>query len=145
MKFMKTDYCKPNTGFYPKPYIANIPQMARQNPNFRVTVWTGYHSQMTLMCIPACSDIGVEIHKDTDQIIRIEQGMATVKMGVCENQLNTQRKVYMGDTIFIPAGIWHNIINIQNTPLKLSSIYSPAHHPIDTLQPTKEDAEKEHS
>lgn len=39
---------------------------------------------MTLMCIPVCSDIGLEIHKDTDQIIRIEQGMALVKMGVCE-------------------------------------------------------------
>lgn len=53
---------------------------------------------MTLMCIPVCSDIGLEIHKDTDQIIRIEQGMALVKMGVCEKNLDFQKKVCTGDT-----------------------------------------------
>ena len=99
---------------------------------------------MTLMCIPSCSDIGIEMHHDTDQIIRIEQGMALVKMGTCENQLNNQKKVCVGDTIFIPAGTWHNIINVQNIPLKLSSIYAPPKHPVGTVHRTKEDAEKDH-
>ena len=133
-----------NTNFNPKPYIENIPNAALQNTNFRNTLWTGCHAQMTLMCIPSCSDIGVEMHHDTDQIIRIEQGMALVKMGTCENQINNQKKVCVGDTIFIPAGTWHNIINVQNIPLKLSSIYAPQKHPVGTVHRTKEDAEKDH-
>lgn len=50
--------------------------------------------------------------------------MALVKMGAYENLVNNQKKACVGDTIFIPAGTWHNIINIQNAPLKLSSIYA---------------------
>ena len=142
---MKTNFSNPNTWGCPKPHIENIPQMTLQNSNFRTTLWTGCHIQMTLMCIPAYSDIGAEIHMDTDQIIRIEQGMATIKMGLHKHQLNIQNEVCMGDTIFIPAGVWHNIINIQNTPLKLSSIYSPPHHPIGTVHSTKADAQKEYS
>ena len=141
---MNTKYFQPNTNLNPIPHIENIPTAAMQNTNFRTTLWTGCHTQMTLMCIPSCSDIGVEMHNDTDQIIRIEQGMALVKMGAYENQLNTQKKACVGDTIFIPAGTWHNIINVQNTPLKLSSIYAPPQHPIGTIHRTKEDSEKEH-
>ena len=48
----------------------------------------------------------------------------------------------MGDTIFVPAGIWHNVINIGRTPLKLSAIYAPPHHPAGTVHCTKEDSEK---
>lgn len=64
---------------------------------------------MTLMCIPVCSDIGLEIHPDTDQIIRIEQGMALVKMGHHKNELNFQFEVCDSDIIFVPAGTWHNV------------------------------------
>ena len=54
-------------------YVMNADRMSMQNADFRNTIWTGCYSQMTLMCIPVCSDIGLEIHEDTDQIIRIEQ------------------------------------------------------------------------
>lgn len=27
---------------------------------------------MTVMCIPPCGEIGLEIHPDTDQLIRVE-------------------------------------------------------------------------
>lgn len=99
---------------------------------------------MTLMCIPACSDISLEIHEDTDQLIRIEQGMAMVKMGDCEKDLDFQKKVYKGDSIFVPAGTWHNVINIGRSPLKLSSVYAPPHHPVGTIHRTKEEAENAH-
>ena len=41
----------------------------------------------------------------------------------------------------IPAGKWHNIINIGKEPLKLYSIYAPPHHPKGTVQKTKSDKE----
>lgn len=129
------------TDWKPKPCIVNVLQKAMQNTNYRTTLWTGEYAQMTLMCIPVCSDIGLEIHKDTDQIIRIEQGMAMVKMGACESRLDFQEKVCVGDTIFVPAGTWHNVINIGRIPLKVSAIYAPPHHPVGTVHCTKEDAE----
>lgn len=51
------------------------------NQNFRTTLWTGCHMQLTLMCIPVGGDIGLEIHRDVDQFIRIENGCAKVYMG----------------------------------------------------------------
>ena len=96
---------------------------ALQNHNYRETVWTGCFMQMTVMCIPACSDVGLEIHDNTDQIIRIE---------LCFRQ-----NLCAGECVCIPAGTWHNIINIGNNPLKLSSIYAPPHHPRGETQTTK--------
>lgn len=95
--------------------------------NFRTAIWTGHYAQMTLMCIPVCSDIGLEIHPDTDQIIRIEQGMALVKMGHHKNELNFQFEVCDSDIIFVPAGTWHNVVNVGRMPLKVSSVYAPSH------------------
>ena len=45
------------------------------------------------------------------------------------------------DAVIVPAGTWHNLINIGNTPLKLYSVYAPPHHPFGTIQARKEDAE----
>lgn len=141
---MSSDCFEKKTDRIPCPHIENISHMAIHNTTFRTAIWTGSYAQMTLMSIPVCSDIGLEIHKDTDQIIRIEHGMALVKMGPCKNQLTFHEKAYIGDTIFIPAGTWHNIINIGTIPLKVSSIYAPPHHPANTVQLTKVDAEGEH-
>ena len=43
--------------------------------------------------------------------------------------------------IIIPAGTWHNIINEQNIPLKMYSVYAPPKHPIGTVQKTKFEAD----
>ena len=139
---MNSDPYGKQTDGMPKQYIVDVSQKAMKNRNFRTTLWTGSYAQMTLMCIPVCSDVGMEVHISTDQIIRIEQGNAIVKMGDCKNHLDFQEKVCVGDTIFVPAGIWHNVINIGRTPLKLSAIYAPPHHPAGTVHCTKEDSEK---
>ncbi len=139
---MNTDCLKIQTDFGPNPYVTNVAQKAIQNTTYRTALWTGCYAQMTLMSIPVCSDIGLEMHKDTDQFIRIEQGIAQVKMGQCENRLDFHIKACVGDTIFVPAGTWHNVINVGRIPLKVSSIYAPPHHPTGTVQYTKEDLEK---
>lgn len=141
---MNCGHCSSHQADYgPAPYAANIPQMAMQNHNFRTATWTGCHLQMTLMCIPPCGEIGLEIHADTDQFIRIEQGKAIVKMGTCKEQPDFQQTLCMGDAVFIPAGTWHNIVNTGMNPLKVSSIYAPPNHPWGTIHQTKEDADRE--
>lgn len=93
------------------------------------------------MCIPVCSDIGEEMHSDTDQFIRVEAGQALVRMGSCRDQLDFHHRLGPGDAVFVPCGTWHNISNAGNYPLHLSSIYAPPQHPKGTIHRTKADAE----
>lgn len=125
----------------PYPYAVNIPQAARRNTAFRSALWTGEYLQMTLMSILVRDDIGVEMHPDTDQYIRVEEGQAIAKMGCCRERLESQWSLTVGDAVFVPAGTWHNIVNSGSCPLKLSSVYAPPHHPRGTLHRTKQDAE----
>lgn len=137
------DTCESDHG--PKPFIANISRATRQNQNFRTAFWTGCHLQMTLMNILPCGEIGAEMHPDTDQFIRVEEGRALVRMGACREKLDSQCRLSVGDAIFVPAGTWHNVFNVGNCPLKLSSFYAPPQHPRGTIHRTKADAEgKEH-
>lgn len=124
-----------------EPLIVNIDRLAKMNSNYRLALWTGNDLQVTLMSIPVCGDIGLENHPDTDQFIRIESGCALVKMGNNKNNLCYQERVDSNYAVIVPAGTWHNIINIGHTPLKLYSIYAPPHHPFGTVHRTKEEAE----
>lgn len=125
------------TDYGPKPFVTNVNMAARRNMNYRLALWTGKYMQMTLMSIPVGSDIGLEVHPGTDQFIRIESGMGRVQMGPKKDQLTYQRMVRFNDVVFVPAGTWHNVTNIGNMPLKLSSIYAPPNHPHGTVQRTK--------
>jgi mannose-6-phosphate isomerase-like protein (cupin superfamily) len=93
------------------------------------------------MSIDVNDDIGLEMHPDVDQFLRLEQGQGLVKMGSDKNNLSYQRNVSKDYVIFIPAGTWHNLINTGNTPIKLYSIYAPPNHPHGTVHVTKEDEE----
>lgn len=67
---MSCNHCADRTDHGPNPCVIDIKQTAIQNKNFRTAVWTGCHLQMTVMCIPPGGEIGLEVHKDTDQLIR---------------------------------------------------------------------------
>ena len=140
---MNFSYYKKKTDYGAEPYAADIEQLSARNTNFRTAIWTGQHLQTTIMCIPPYEDIGLEMHPDTDQLIRIEQGHARIKMGKNRGLSDFQQELRKGDVAFIPAGTWHNIINTDWIPLKVSSVYAPPNHPEGTIQPTKADAEKE--
>lgn len=127
----------------PAVYVTNIERETLQNHHFRTAVWTGCHLQMTVMCIPPCGEIGLEIHGDTDQLIRVEQGTAAVRIGKCADKPDFQQNMCKGDAVFIPAGTWHNVVNIGRNALKVSSVYAPPNHPKGTVQHTKADAEKD--
>lgn len=133
------------TDYGPRPFVTNIEKATKRNDTFRTALWTGEHLQLTLMSIDVGDDIGLELHSDTDQFLRIEQGQGLVMMGSSKDELNFRRRVSDGYVILVPAGTWHNLINTGNIPIKLYSIYAPPHHPRRTVHITKADAiEAEH-
>lgn len=94
--------------------------------------------QLTLMSIPVGEDIGLEVHPNLDQFIRIEEGQGLVQMGKSKERLDFQKTVCDNFAIVIPAGTWHNLINTGYKPIKLYSIYAPPEHPFGTVHETKE-------
>lgn len=122
------------------PFVININEASKQNNNYRTTLWTGKHLQLTLMSINPGEDIGLETHPNVDQFLRIEQGEGVAQMGESKDNLTFKENVNDDSAIFIPAGTWHNVTNTGSTPLKLYSIYTPPNQPFGTIHPTRADA-----
>jgi mannose-6-phosphate isomerase-like protein (cupin superfamily) len=122
-------------------WVGDIEKATIDNETFRTVLWTGDHSQLTVMSIQPGDDIGKEVHPDHDQFLRIEQGSGRVEMGPSENEVELTEDVGADWAIVVPAGVWHNVVNTGDGELKVYSIYSPAEHPPGTVHATKADAE----
>jgi len=119
-----------------KGFNGNIEELTLANDNFRKVLYTGAHSQLVLMSLKPGEEIGMEVHTDNDQFFRFEKGEGQVIIDGNEYQ------VADGSAIVVPAGAQHNVINVSDTdPLKLYTIYSPAHHKDGIVRATKEEAE----
>lgn len=121
------------------PFVFNIEDYTKQNETYRTALWTGKNMQLTVMSLQPGEDIGLEMHMDHDQFIRVEEGKGIVKMGDSENDLSFVKEVEDDFAIMIPAGQWHNVINNSDETLKLYSIYAPREHKFGTVHNTKED------
>ena len=93
------------------PWIGDIEQETLGNDTFRTVVFTGEHTQLTVMSIEPGDDIGGEVHDGHDQFIRIESGSARVELGGSEG--NPAKVQDVGDdwAVIIPSGTWHNVVN----------------------------------
>ena len=125
----------------PGPYVLDVEQATLDNDSFRTVLLGGEHLQLTAMAIPVGEDIGLEVHPDNDQFLRVEAGRAHVRMGPSATEVTFEREVGDDDVIMVPAGMWHNVVNTGDVALKVYSLYGPAHHPHGTVHPTKADAE----
>ena len=126
----------------PEPTVLDIDAYTMANENFRTSLWTGTLLQVTVMSIPVGGEVGLELHTDVDQFLRIEDGYANVLMGDSETSLTFNKPAEKDYAIIVPAGKWHNIINTGDRPLKLYSIYAPVQHPHSTVHKTFEEAEE---
>lgn len=123
----------------PGPHAVDIEKVTTENSNFRTTHWTGTHLQLTLMSIAPGDDVGLEVHPDNDQFLRLEQGKGRCVMGPSADVVTFEQDVEDDWAIFVPAGVWHNVINTGDEDMRLYAIYGPAHHPHGTVHPTKAD------
>lgn len=118
------------SGFYTK-----LEEETLGNNNFRKVLFTGEHSQLVVMSLRPGEDIGMEVHGDIDQFIRVDGGVGKAIIGEEEFSLED------GDAIVVPAGERHNLINIsEDEALKLYTIYSPAEHEEGTIHETRREA-----
>lgn len=118
----------------------DLEQETIANTAFRRVVRTGKQIQLVLMSLRKGQEIGREMHSDTDQFIRVEQGLALVELE--EPGHPAQSYVLQdGESILIPAGTYHNVSNAiadedddgEDQDLKLYTLYAPPHHPVGTV------------
>jgi mannose-6-phosphate isomerase-like protein (cupin superfamily) len=126
----------------PQPNAFDIETATKDNTAYRAVAWTGKYLQVTLMSIPVGSSIGLEVHPETDQFLRLDAGSGVCRMGPSEAEL-TDTEVTDGWSIQVPAGTWHDVVNTGDEPLQLYAIYAPSHHAKGTVHQTAEDAEKD--
>ena len=124
----------------PEPQSFDLEEATRANRNYRTVAWSGSYLQMTLMSIPPGSDIGLEVHPDTDQFLRLDAGRGRAQIGPAKDQLTFNREVSDGWCVLIPAGSWHNVTNIGNEPMQVYVIYAPAHHKPGKVHTTASEA-----
>lgn len=118
----------------PEPCVVDVERDTLLNEDFIRARWTGKYLQMTLMSIGPGKEIGLEVHEDHDQFIRIEQGQAMIVMGKDKEALDFVDEASEDFAVFIPAGYWHNVTNTGEGDLKLYSIYSPPEHDHGTIK-----------
>lgn len=121
----------------------DIERATRENETYRTVAWTGKYLQVTLMSIPPGESIGLEVHPETDQFLRVDAGRGRCVMGPTEDDLVFEQEVTDGWSIQVPAGSWHDVVNTGDEPLRLYAIYAPVHHAAGIVQQTADEAEQD--
>lgn len=113
-------------------YKDNIEKLTLEGTDFRRVLYTAKFHQLVLMSLKPGEEIGEEVHEG-DQFFRFEQGEGKAIID------GNEYVVGDGDTVIVPAGAKHNIINTSaEHDLKLYTIYAPPHHKDGTVHATKE-------
>ena len=120
-------------------YVTDIERDTLANQDNRRVLFTGRNTQLVLMSLQPGDEIGLEVHEEHDQFIRVESGVGAVLLNGERHRLGD------GIAVVIPAGVEHNVINTSSDhPLRLYTLYSPPEHPDGTVHRTKADEPAEH-
>ncbi len=117
-----------------KGFVGDIENRAVHNRDFRRVIYTGPKMQLVLMALEAGEEIGEEVHRDTDQFFRVEEGTGEVVID------GHRTPIESGTAMVIPTGARHNVRNTGREPMKLYTVYAPPHHEDGTVQRTKAEA-----
>ena len=121
-----------------KGHFTHIEKATLGNDNFRNVLYTAKNCQLVLMSLAPGEEIGSEVHDEGDKFFRFEKGEGKVIID------ESEYAVADGDSVIVPQGSRHNVINTSETEkLKLYTIYAPPHHKDGVVRLTKEEAEKD--
>lgn len=117
-----------------KGYYVDLEKKTLENENYREVLFTGPNSQLVVMSIAPGDEIGMEVHEEHDQFIRVEAGEGKASIDGEEFDLKD------GSAIVIPARAEHNVWNVSGeSKLKLYTVYTPPEHADGTIHATKAD------
>lgn len=117
-------------------YNENIEETTIENENFRTVLYTDPRLQLVVMSLKPGEEIGMEVHNELDQFVRVEKGEGKAVLDGKEFALGD------GSVVIVPKGTNHNIVNTSDSmPLKLYTIYSPPEHAEGVVHATKADAD----
>lgn len=68
--------------------------------------------------LPAGEKIETHRHPGSDEILFLQNGVATVTLG------DTVKEVHAGSTVFIPSGTWIGVVNTTKEPIHLVYVFS---------------------
>jgi len=74
------------------------------------------------------------VHNENDQFFRFDAGKGRVVIN------DTEYEVTDGDSVIVPRGARHNVINTSDEPLQFYTIYAPSHHKDQIIHSTKQEA-----
>src|SRR3954453_7087107 len=112
-----------------------IATVAEESADFRRVLWTGEHTQLVIMTIPAGGEIGEEVH-EVDQILTFVSGTGQARIS------GSTKQVAQGDLVVVLAGKKHNFVNTGENPLILYTVYGPPEHADGAVHTTKEEADE---
>ena len=97
-------------------WVGDIEQETLTNETFRTVVFTGEHTQLTVMSIEPGDDIGGEVHTGHDQFLRIESGSARVELGRVKQlagaiQIETHSSLYVIGSPSRPSHVRETDVN----------------------------------
>lgn len=110
----------------------DIIAQTQANTDYRKVIATGADSQLVLMNLQPGDDVGEEVYGEVDQITVVVDGAGRLEMP------GEDGPIEVGDCIFAPAGVRHNIINDSEGELKLYTIYAPPEYEPGAVQAVDE-------
>jgi mannose-6-phosphate isomerase-like protein (cupin superfamily) len=125
-------------------WVDDVERATLDNDTFRTVLFTGQHLQLTVMRLAPGEDVGLEVHPQHDQFVRLEAGTARLDLGLDRDEVAESRKLGPDWACIIPAGVWHNIVNVGADDVKLYSLYAPPEHPPGTVHRTRRDSDAAH-
>ena len=102
-----------------KSFVENIETFTEHSDDFRRALDTGKNLHPVLMSIQPGEDIGEEVHEDRDQFFRVENGVGEMWIEDRHFGINSD------NTVVVPAGARHNVVNTGNQPLRLYTLRAP--------------------
>ncbi len=122
-------------------WVGDIERTTLENENFRTVLFTGAHMQLTVMRLAPGEEIGLEVHPDRDQFLRVERGRVRVEFGTGEGTIDETHEIADDGAVIVPGGTWHNVVNIGEFDVHLYSLYAPPEHADGTVHRTKAEAD----
>jgi len=116
------------------PYYGNLEEETLSNIYYRHVIYTSKTLQIVLMSIKPTEEVGMEIHPNNDQFVRVEKGEAKVILG---SEGNFEHILKAGEAVVVPANTYHNIINVGPESLQIYTIYSPPEHEAGLIEKYK--------